>query len=288
MSGETRDQQDTLLLVDGHNLLFQMFYGMPARIVGKDGQAIQGVLGFVGALIRILAMTAPTHLAVLFDGAHENARKTLSADYKANRVDYSQVPQEDNPFSQLPGVCRALDFMGIRHTEVQGGETDDVIAAYVRAYGTGRHIVIASFDSDFFQLIGSSVSVLRYRGDKTMLCDTVWLRDKYDIAPGQYADFKALTGDSADNIRGAPGIGPKTAAKLLHQFGTLENLLDHASEIPRPSWREAVLNSADRLRVNYQLIHLGGSAPLPFSLEQLAYRCDGAATTQVLRGIGLK
>ena len=280
--------KETLLIVDGHNLLFQMFYGMPARIVGKDGRAIQGTLGFVGALIRILKMTAPTHVAVLFDGAHENPRRKLLADYKANRVDYSQVPEEDNPFSQLPDIYRALDFLGIRHTEVQEVETDDVIASYARTYGTGRDIVISSFDSDFFQLISGTVSVLRYRGDKTVLCDAAWLKDKYGIAPSQYADFKSLTGDSADNIQGAPKIGPKTAAKLLHQFGTLENLLDHATEITRPSWRESVTSSADRLRVNYQLIHLDGGAPLPFPLAQLTYCYNGVTSTEVLKGIGVK
>ena len=119
-----------LLLVDGSNLLFQMFFGMPARITGRDGRAMQGTLGFVGALGRIRRMTQPTHMAVLFDGEHPNDRTALDGAYKANRQDYAQVPDEDSPFSQLPDICRALDFMGIRHTEIAEGETDDAIAAY--------------------------------------------------------------------------------------------------------------------------------------------------------------
>ncbi len=280
--------KNKLLLVDGHNLLFQMFYGMPTRIVNQEGRAIQGTLGFVGALIRIIKMTQPTHLVVLFDGEHENSRRELLEDYKANRVDYSQVQEADNPFSQLPDVYRALDFMGIRHTEVQEGETDDVIAGYAYTYGKDMEIVISSFDSDFFQLIRDKVSILRYRGTKTVLCDEPWLRERYDISPDQYAEFKALTGDSADNIKGAPKIGPKTAALLLHQFGTLENLLCHTEQITRPSWRESIRSNAGRLRVNYRLIHLDGKATLPFAMDELAYPYPGISSTEVLKGIHLK
>ena len=90
---------DKLLLVDGSNLLFQMFFGMPARIVNKSGRAIHGTMGFIGAFLKIIRMTKPTHIAVLFDGEHENARVELNADYKANRIDYNEVPEEENPFS---------------------------------------------------------------------------------------------------------------------------------------------------------------------------------------------
>ena len=280
--------KDTLLLVDGHNLLFQMFFGMPARIVNADGKAIQGTLGFVGALIRMIKMIAPTHLVVLFDGEQENARSELLPEYKANRPDYSTIPEEETPFSQLEDIYCALDFMGIKHTECIGVEADDVIAGYARTYGSQMDMVIASWDSDFFQLINDHVSILRYRGRGTTLCDTSWLREKYDISPAQYADFKSLTGDAADNIKGAEKIGPKTAARLLHQFGNLETLLQHQTEIQRPSWREAVTKHAGHLQVNYQLIKLSGDAPLPFPLEQLAYRYDNVSTTEVLIGIHLK
>jgi len=102
-----------LLIVDGHNLLFQMFFGMPTRIVSKDGKAIQGTLGFVGVLIKIIKMTTPTYVAVLFDAQQENERAKLDSQYKANRIDYSSVPEENNPFSQLSDIYKVLDFMGI-------------------------------------------------------------------------------------------------------------------------------------------------------------------------------
>ena len=142
-----------LLIVDGSNLLFQMFFGMPSRITNSEGKAIQGTLGFVGALLKIIRRAEPTHIAVLFDGEHKNERTELNADYKANRVDYSQTPEEDSPFSQLPDVYAALDYMGIKHTETTVCETDDWIAGYAHTYGDNTEVIVASFDSDFFQLI---------------------------------------------------------------------------------------------------------------------------------------
>ncbi|HIT53440.1 MAG TPA: 5'-3' exonuclease [Candidatus Fimivicinus intestinavium] len=279
---------DKLLLVDGHNLLFQMFYGMPARIINEDGKAIQGTLGFIGTLLKIIRMIRPDYLTVLFDSERENSRMELDAQYKANRTDYSHVSEEENPFSQLADVYAALDFMGIRHAEAATLEADDIIASYALAYGRGLEIVIASWDSDFFQLIDDHVSVLRYRGVKTLLCDRAYIQQKYGVTPEQYADFKALTGDAADNIKGADQIGPKNAARLLSEFRTLDNILANAGQIAKPSIRASVMRNAQRLQTNQQLIRLGGKAGLPFALNMLSYQYDGVKTNEVLAGIGLK
>lgn len=277
-----------LLLIDGHCLLFQMFFGMPARIVGINGRAIQGTLGFVGALRKMIAMVHPTHVAVIFDGEVHNPRTDLDADYKANREDFSDADADDNPFSQLPDIYRALDLMGIAHTETTDCETDDVLAAYAKRYGDDTTVVIASQDSDFFQLITNQVHILRYRGEKSVICDTAYIQSKFGISPCQYADFKSLTGDGSDNIKGVPGVGPKTAAALVTQFGTLEALLDHPEQITRPGLREAVEQNFDRLRLNKQLIALDGQAAIPFALEQLVYTDCGLTTTQILEKIGLR
>ena len=253
---------EKLLLVDGSNLLFQMFFGMPARIVNEDGKPIHGTLGFVGALLKIIRMVQPTHVAVLFDGEHENARISLDENYKANREDFSKVPDEVSPFSQLNDIYRALDYLEIRHAETTGCEADDWIAGYVRQYGTSTAIVIASMDSDFFQLVTERVCVLRYRGTGSVCWDAAYMRKKLAILPEQYADYKSLVGDMADNICGAVGVGPKTAAALLRQFGTLEGILQHAESIVRPSVRDSIIRSKERLRINYQLIHLEGNAAI--------------------------
>lgn len=277
-----------LLIVDGSNLLFQMFFGMPARIVNERGIAIQGTLGFVGALLKIIRMTNPTHVIVLFDGEHQNDRTTLDSDYKANRTDYSDVPETENPFSQLSDVYAALDYLGINHSETTTSETDDLIAAYVYTYGQENEIVISSFDSDFFQLITDKVSVLRYRGDNTIICTPEYVKHRLGIAPTQYADFKSLTGDTADNIKGADKIGPKTAALLLGQFGTLHNILANAESIKKPSIKESVIRNTERLNTNYKLIKLDASAQLPFTIDELNYNYSGITTIEVLKGIRLK
>lgn len=277
-----------LLIIDGHNLLFQMFFGMPARIVNQEGRAIHGTLGFVGALLKIIRRTDPTHLVVLFDGEHENNRVELDPQYKSNRTDYSQSPQEENPFSQLADIYAALDFMQIRHTETTIFEADDVIASYALTYGKQINIVIASYDSDFFQLISDRVCVLRYRGDKTVLCDQSYIQNKFGITPDQYADFKALTGDSADHIRGADKIGPKTAAWLLYQYGTLDHILKNAGQITRPSIRDSVIRNADRLKINQTLIRLNKKAKIPIDLRDLIYQDSGLRTTDILSAIGLR
>lgn len=286
-----------LLLVDGSNLLFQMFFGMPARILNKDGKAIQGTLGFVGALLKIIRMVKPTHMAVLFDGETHNPRVDVDADYKANREDYSEVSEEENPFSQLPDIYKALEYMGIRYAETTVCETDDWVAGYVKKYvrcgtDTSVHgdveIVISSFDSDFFQLISDKVKILRYRGENTVICDMKYIREKLGIEPPKYAEFKSLTGDTADNIKGVDKVGPKTAAWLMQEFGSLESLMARVDEIKKPSVRESVKESKERIRKNYQLIKLDGADVLPFELDELVFEDSGVTTTEVLKGIGLK
>lgn len=274
-----------LLIVDGSNLLFQMFFGMPARIVNKQGKAIQGTLGFVGALLKIIRKIEPTHIAVFFDGEYENVRSSLASGYKVNRVDYSEIPEENNPLSQLPDVYAALDYLGIKHTETITCETDDWIAGYAFTYGQENEIVISSFDSDFFQLITDNVSVLRYRGENTVICTPEYINKKFGITPSQYADFKSLTGDTSDNIKGADKVGPKTASFLLGEFGNLENILANANDIKKPSIKESIIRNSEKLRTNFKLIKLDNSAQLPFAMRELAYTFTEITTKEVLKGI---
>ncbi len=279
---------DKLFIVDGSNLLFQMFYGMPARIVNKEGKAIQGTLGFVGALLKMIRQVRPTHVVVLFDGEHHNERKDIDENYKANRPDFSQMPEEETPFSQLIDIYAALDFLHIRYAETTVCETDDVVAAYALRYGKEMQVVISSFDSDFFQLITENVSVLRYRGENSCVCDCAYIREKLGVEPCQYADFKALTGDNADNIKGANKIGPKTAAALMKQFGCLDCLLENAEQIPKKCVRESLAEAKERLKRNQCLITLNGCAELPFEMEDLAFTYNGVTTNEVLSAIGVK
>lgn len=280
---------EKLLIIDGSNLLFQMFFGMPARIVNDQGKAIQGTLGFVGAMLKIIRKVEPSHIFVVFDGEHENERCDLDSEYKANRIDYSTVSEEKNPFSQLQDVYHALDYLGIKHIETTDCEADDLIAGYALAFGQQMEIIISSFDSDFFQLITSNVSVLRYRGEKTVICTPEYIMDKFGIAPAQYADFKSLVGDTADNIKGAEKVGIKTAAMLLEEFGTFENIIANVENIKKTSVKESIIRNAEKLRLNYLIIRLGEySKLLPFGKQELEYCYVKITTNEVLKGIGLK
>lgn len=283
-----RKYMDKLLIVDGSNLLFQMFFGMPARIINAEGKAIQGTLGFVGALLKIIRMVEPTHILAVFDGEHENSRCEIDADYKANRTDYSMVDEAKNPFSQLPDVYKALDYMGINYIETTNCEADDLMASYALSFCDSADIVICSLDSDFFQLIREHISILRYRGKKTIVCSPEYMIEKYGIYPKQYAYFKALVGDTADNIKGAEKIGIKTAASLLRTFGTLENIICNAGDIDKPSIKKSIIENTERIRKNYELIKLERNQPLPYDKCDLKFINAGKTTTEVLKGIGIR
>lgn len=277
-----------ILIVDGSNLLFQMFFGMPARIYNEQGVGIWGVLGFVGALLKIIHQIDPTHLAVLFDGENENKRMLIDSDYKANRIDYNNVKAEENPYSQLQYIYQALEYLGIAYKETVNCEADDWISYYANSYGYDNEMVISSFDSDFFQLLSDNISILRYRGDKSVICTPEYLQEKYGIKPCQYADFKSLTGDKADNIRGADKVGVKTASVLLQEFGTLDGILQNAEMIKKKAIRESVIRNRERLTHNLKLIKLNEKNDVPFTLDEMSFTYNGLTTKEVLRGIGLK
>lgn len=279
--------KEKMLLIDGHNLLFQMFYGMPNRILGKDGRPIHGVIGFVGAVNRLITMVEPDRVAVLFDREQPNPRSELLPQYKSNRADYSQVPEPENPFSQLPDIYRALTCMGIPHTEVEIWETDDAMAAYCIKYAGRYSLILSSYDSDLFQLIGQDVRVIRYRGRASTVWDTESVALRFGVVPEQYADFKALVGDPSDHIPGVPGVGPKTAAALLGQFGSLDALLAHPEEISRPKIRAQVAENRASLRNAYCLIKLDDRAAIPISPESMGNFARGMKTMAVMAKIGL-
>lgn len=277
-----------ILIIDGSNLLFQMFFGMPSRIYNTKGIGIWGVLGFVGALLRIIRQINPDYLTVLFDGENENKRTLIEPTYKANRKDYSNICAEENPFSQLPYIYNALQYMGISYAETFNCEVDDWVSSYVKFYGKDNKIIISSFDSDYFQLISENVSVLRYKGKKTIICTPEYVSEKYGVEAWQYADFKSLVGDRADNIMGADKIGIKTASKLLRTWGTLDNIIKNAELIEKQAIRESIIKNCERLKQNIRLVKLDGHEKLPVKLNAMQYTYNGITTTEVLHDIGLK
>lgn len=275
------------LFVDGHNLLFQMFFGMPSRIVNSDGVAIQGVVGFVGALNKMIDLVRPTHVAVIFDSEQTSDRREIDECYKANRPDYSEVADSENPFSQLGYIYAALDFMGVKYAEAVGEETDDVIASYVLNLDGSDEAVIASFDSDYFQLVKKNVSVLRYRGKASVVLKEEDITAKFGVLPKFYADAKSLFGDNSDNLRGVKGIGLKTAAKLVSEYGSVADAKAFVGKIENEKLYRTVSENLETVERNYRLIKLDAHAKVPFSTDELAFSSKEVKTMDIVRAIGL-
>ncbi|MBQ2278095.1 MAG: 5'-3' exonuclease [Clostridia bacterium] len=260
-----------LLLIDGHNLLFRMFYGMPDNFYTADGVKYNALYGFVCAMEKVMRMVQPTHVFVSFDSPDCGDRRELDEAYKANRPDYSEMAPEECPFTQLPAIYAALGRMNIPYAEIHGCEADDVIASYAVKYAGEYDVMIMSTDRDYWQLVSEKVSILNYHGYDSTLVTPQTVRQKYGVEPAQFADWKCLVGDKSDNIVGVPGVGPKNAAALLGTFGSLEYLMEHTDGIPRPAIRRAVEEAKERLLLNRKLILLDGNAPLPLSAEELRH-----------------
>lgn len=260
---------ERLLLVDGHNLLFRMFYGIPP-IVFENGESMHAVIGCMGALLRSVQMLYPTRMLVVFDSPDNGDRRSLCADYKANRPDYSAMTPEECPFTQLPHLYRTLAYSRIPYAEIHGCEADDTIAAYARQTPDDWEIVICSTDRDYFQLIDRRVSVFLYKGCDSTIVTPEAVFAKYGVSPAVFTDFKCLVGDHSDNISGVPGIGPKRAAYLLNRFGDLAGICAHIDEVPYPSLRHSLWEALPLLERNRRLIELTGDAALPLSLDALS------------------
>jgi DNA polymerase-1 len=257
-----------LLLIDGHNLLFRMFYGIPGRIPGKDGRSIHGAVGFIGTLLKTLALFEPTHMVVLFDHEGGSFRNEIDKDYKNNQS-ANRVTDED-PFSQLEHLYLVLDHIGCKHAETVGFEVDDIIAAYVRRHECDADITILSTDSDLLQLVKPGVSVYSPRGKQSVLYGSTEVEAKYGVMPQFIPDLKALTGDKSDNLVGISGIGPKTASDLIRRFGGVTQIFERLEAIGRDRTRNLLMTHRNQVFHNLSFIRLDRPASLPFSLSELA------------------
>ncbi len=203
-----------VVIVDGLNLLFKVFYGIPNSIKDKRGYEIKGELGFIGSLKRIVKDLEPYSLMVIFDSeTSKNNNLKLDVNYKKNRKNYSNVSENDNPFSQLPLIKKALDFLDIAYIEVTNYEADDYIASLVN--NIQFEYVIVSTDTDFIQLVNNHVFLYVLKGKNSKLYTKEDIIKTYNITPKQYVIYKSLVGDVSDNIKGIKGIGKVNATKIL-------------------------------------------------------------------------
>lgn len=242
-----------IILVDGHNLLFRMFYGIPAPIKNSKGKDIRGLIGFIGSLKKLVDEFKPYSLYVIFDSeTSKNSNLEIDKEYKTNRIDYSNISEEENPFSQLPFIKKALEYLKIAYLEVENNETDDLIASIVSKPINEYQYIIVSTDSDFIQLVDNNVFLYVPRGKKSILYNREEVIKKYNVIPEKYVLFKSLVGDKSDNIKGVKGIGNITAAKIL-KYNSVQEFIENN---PTSRFSNILISSKELIIKNQKLIEL--------------------------------
>ena len=270
----------SLLLLDGHSLAYRAFFALPVeKFSTTTGQPTNAVYGFTSMLINLLRDERPTHVAVAFDLSRQTWRSEEFADYKANR---STSPADFK--GQVELIKEVLAALRIEVLTAENYEADDVIATLTtRAEAEGMAVSICTGDRDALQLVSSRVTVLYpRRGVSDMTRFTPGeVEDKYGLTPGQYPDFAALRGDPSDNLPGIPGVGEKTAAKWIRDFGSLGELVDRVDEIPGKTG-DALRGAVSSVLQNRRLTQLVRDVELTVDpIDLVAQPYDRAAVHEI-------
>lgn len=260
-----------LYLIDGSAYIFRAYHALPPLTRASDGLSVGAVAGFCNMLWKFLeemkGAEAPTHLAVIFDKSEVTFRNKLYPEYKAHRP-----PAPEDLVPQFPLIRDATRAFNLPCIEMGGFEADDLIATYARrAAASGASVRIVSSDKDLMQLIVDGVIQL-YDPMKNRILGPEAVMEKFGVGPELVVDAQALIGDSTDNVPGAPGIGPKTAAELLTTFGSLDAILERANEIKQQKRRETLINFADQIRLSRQLVTLKDDVDVEEKWETFALR----------------
>lgn len=256
-----------LHLIDGSAFIFRAYHALPPLTRKSDGLPVGAVAGFCNMLHRYVegntGPDAPTHVAVIFDYSGKSFRNDMYDLYKANRP-----PAPEDLVPQFPLTRKATIAFNIACKEIEGFEADDIIATLaVQAREAGGRCTIISSDKDLMQLVGGGVEMLDAMKNKRVDRDGVF--EKFGVGPERVVDVQALAGDSVDNVPGAPGIGIKTAALLINEFGDLESLLDRAEEIKQPKRRQTLIDNRAQIELSKRLVTLDDAMELDFTLDDL-------------------
>ncbi|WP_371055164.1 DNA polymerase I [Rhodosalinus sp. K401] len=265
-----------LHLIDGSAFIFRAYHALPPLTRRSDGTPVGAVAGFCNMLQRYISNNegpdAATHLAVIFDKGSHTFRNDLYDAYKANR---EEMPEDLRP--QIPLTRRATEAFNIPCIEMEGFEADDIIATLAcRARDAGARVTIVSSDKDLMQLVGEGVEM--FDAMKNRRIDREGVEEKFGVPPEKVVDVQALAGDSIDNVPGAPGIGVKTAALLVNEFGDLETLLERAEDIKQPKRRQTLIEHADQIRLSKKLVELDRDMDLAVGPHELELRDPDAET----------
>ncbi len=254
-------------LIDGSGYIFRAFHALPPLTRPSDGTPVGAVHGFCAMLWKLLRETkaseSPTHIAVVFDAGRENFRNEIYKEYKAHRP-----PPPEELIPQFPLIRDAVKAFNVACVEQEGYEADDLIATYARAVvDAGGDVTIVSSDKDLMQLVRPGVVMLDAVKSKKLGREEVM--EKFGVPPDKVVDVQALAGDSTDNVPGVPGIGVKTAAELIKEYGDLDAVLEHAPEIKQPKRREKLIEFADQARLSRELVRLKSDVDVEVPVDAL-------------------
>ena len=263
---ETRKELvNRLLIVDGHAAAYRAFYAI-RELRSPDGRPTNAIYGFVKMLAKMRAVVGATHLIVVWDGGLSAERLAAMPGYKAQRP---EMP--DDLKTQLDEIVQYLAAAGIASFRREGVEADDYIACLARwAVNAALSVVIASSDKDFMQLVSERVGLLNPNDKDGKIWTDEQVRNKSGVRPSQIVDWLSLMGDSADNIPGVSGVGPKTAADLLNRFGSVTGLYERLDEVKSEKMRAALREAEDTVRRNRELVRLRDDLLCVFSAAELA------------------
>ncbi len=273
-----------LHLIDGSAFIFRAYHALPPLTRKSDGMPMGAVAGFCNLIWSEITVGAagkakPTHIAVIFDAGAHTFRNDMYAQYKANRP---ELPEDLRP--QFPLTRDATRAFNISCIEMKGYEADDIMATLaVQAAAAGGSCTIISSDKDLMQLIGPGIDM--YDPMKQKPLGEAEVMEKFGVAPDRVIDVQSLAGDSVDNVPGAPGIGLKTAALLINEYGDLDTLLARAGEIKQPKRREALVDHADKIRLSRDLVTLKKDTPITCTLEEFEVRAPDAGALMAFLGL---
>ncbi len=258
-----------ICLIDGSGYIFRAFYGLPP-LTSPSGVPVNAVYGFTNMFLKLTTKIPCDYCLVLFDAKRYNFRNQIFADYKGTR---KETPEELIP--QFPIIREAVDVLNINHLEMEGYEADDLIATYTeKALAKGLEVVIVSGDKDLMQLIRPNVEFYDPMKDKFFTPEDV--KEKFGVYPDKVVDVQALSGDSIDNVPGVAGIGPKTAAQLVEEYGSLEGILEHAPEIKQEKRRQTLIDNAENARISLKLVTLKKDVPVETDIDDFHCKCPNA------------
>tara|TARA_B110000240_G_scaffold48991_1_gene55710 strand:+ start:13626 stop:16424 length:2799 start_codon:yes stop_codon:yes gene_type:complete len=261
------NNQKHIYLVDGSTYIFRAYHALPPLTRKSDGFPVGAISGFCNMLDKLIRDEKQrnnlTHLLVVFDASGKTFRNDIYPDYKANR---SSPPEDLIP--QFPVIRDATNAFNVPHVELLGYEADDLIASYTKAaLSKGMQVTIVSSDKDLMQLVGNGACMLDTMKNRTI--NEPEVIEKFGVKPNRVIDVQSLAGDSIDNVPGVPGIGIKTAALLINEYGDLEKLIENASKIKQTKRRESVIEFANQARISRELVTLKDDIELPIPIEDI-------------------